>query len=140
MKIIRSVIKLLEPYASTHGVKMTVKGRPLKIRGDKERLIEAFVNIIDNAIKYNKEGGRININITDKDRQAVVTVTDTGRGMPEGNKEKIFERFYRIETGAGAVQGSGLGLSIAKSIIEAHGGRIEVASKIGKGSSFIVYL
>lgn len=140
LKIIRSVIKLLEPYASTHGVKMTVKGRPLKIPGDKERLIEAFVNIIENAIKYNKEGGRVNINITDKDRQAVVSVTDTGRGMPEGNKEKIFERFYRIQTGADAVQGSGLGLSIAKSIIEAHGGRIEVASEVGKGSSFLVYL
>lgn len=140
IKIIRSVIKLLEPYASAHGVKMTVKGNPLKILGDKKMLTEAFVNIIDNAIKYNKEGGKININITDKDRQAVVTVADTGRGMPENKKKKIFERFYRIEANAGAVQGSGLGLSIAKSIIEAHGGRIEVASEVGKGSSFKVLL
>ena len=139
-KIITRVIKLYKPYASTLGIMITVKGGPLKILGDKEKLTETFTNLIDNAIKYNKLGGTIDIDIAAKNGEAIVTMTNTGTAIPHTEKENIFERFYRIETAASSVHGSGLGLSIAKSIIEAHGGRIEVKNTSEKENSFIVYL
>lgn len=111
---------------------ITVKGGPLKILGDKEKLTETFTNLIDNAIKYNKLGGTIDIDIAAKNGEAIVTMTNTGTAIPHTEKENIFERFYRIETAASSVHGSGLGLSIAKSIIEAHGGRIEVKTHLKK--------
>jgi|SRR3989338_3108207 len=140
MDVMKDVLKLLEPSASASGIKINLSGQRVNISGDRERLTEAFVNIADNAIKYNKKDGSVDIVVGDKNGEALVTVTDTGIGIPEKGREKIFDRFHRIDESRSVVAGSGLGLSIVRAIIKAHGGRIEVESEIGKGSRFMIFL
>jgi heavy metal sensor kinase len=114
---------------------------PVLINGDATRLKQLFLNLIDNAIKYTPSHGRISLSLERENGSAVVSVKDSGVGIQRRYQERIFERFYRVGHGAnGTVQGSGLGLSIAKWIAEAHHGFIEVRSREKKGSTFIVSL
>jgi heavy metal sensor kinase len=138
--LIGDVLKLLEPSASAKGVRIIVNGEDVMIKGDRERLTEAFINIIDNAIKYNKNNGTVEIRVDGRGGDAVISVEDTGIGIPISEKERIFDRFFRVDMSRGVVAGSGLGLSIVKAIINAHTGRIEVESEVGKGSRFTVFL
>ncbi len=138
--VLDDVIRLLSPTASNRGIGIEFNGDDVYIRGDREMLAEAFTNIVDNAIKYNRSGGTVGIEISRKDGMVAVAVRDTGIGIPENEKERLFDRFYRVDTSRGMVHGSGLGLSIAKIIIDAHGGRIDVESTVGRGSCFTVYL
>ena len=138
--LIGNVLKLLEPSASAKEIKMSLSGEDIKVRGDRERLTEAFINIIDNAIKYNKNSGSVEIKTGSKEGQAIISVEDTGIGIPESEKERIFDRFFRVDTSRSVVAGSGLGLSIVKAIINAHSGSIEVESEVGKGSIFKIFL
>ncbi len=98
---------------------------------------EVLDNLVDNAVKYSPGGGKISIS-ADHDNQMVrVTVGDEGMGIPEKGMQRLFERFYRVERGKGQIiKGLGLGLFICKTIIEAHGGKIEVSSQEGHGSQF----
>ncbi len=121
-------------------VKLT-RLEPVSINGDSTRLKQLFLNLIDNAIKYTPPRGRISLALEREDGSAVISVKDTGIGIPRRFQEKIFERFYRVvRAHNGIVPGSGLGLSIAKWIAEAHHGSIEVKSREKKGSTFIVIL
>jgi two-component system, OmpR family, phosphate regulon sensor histidine kinase PhoR len=107
------------------------------IEGDRERLQEVVENLLDNALLYTPEGGRIGLRARAGDGQVVVTVSDTGMGIPQTEQERVFERFYRVEEArAHAPGGVGLGLAIARHIVEAHGGRIWVDSAVGRGSEF----
>ena len=111
-------------------------GLPM-VRGDASLLRDVLQNLIDNAIQYTSEGGRIQVNATAGAREVVVTVADTGIGIPLGDQERIFERFYRVDAARSReAGGTGLGLSIAKHIVEAHGGRLWVESEVGRGSKF----
>ncbi len=113
----------------------------VSISGDATRLKQLFLNLIDNAIKYTESQGKVAISLQRQDGAAIVSVRDTGVGIPRKDQGKIFERFYRVARSRnGNVQGSGLGLSIAKWIAEAHHGTIEVKSREKKGSTFIVIL
>lgn len=138
--IMKDVLKLIEPSAVNKGIKINLGGRSITIRGDREGITEVFTNIVENAIKYNSSNGSVNIELEEKQGWAVVSVQDTGIGIPESEREKIFDRFYRVDASRGITVGSGLGLSIVRTITEAHGGRIEVLSELGKGSTFQVYL
>jgi signal transduction histidine kinase len=110
------------------------------IMGDKARLQQLFTNLIDNAIKYTPEGS-IRITIEKDEGNAVVQVRDTGIGIPQGEQEKIFKRFYRVDKSRSKENGGvGLGLSIAEWIVHAHRGRIQVESELNRGSAFTVYL
>lgn len=109
------------------------------ITGDKDKITEAFFNIIDNAIKYNREGGYIKITSNRENNLIKISVQDNGIGINQEDLEQIFERFFRSEP-AKNLEGSGLGLNIVKTIIEAHNGQIEVKSHPGQGSEFIVSL
>jgi signal transduction histidine kinase len=111
----------------------------LYIMGIQTGLMEAFLNIIENSVRYNREGGTVTVSAVKQDKQVVITVTDTGEGIKEGDWERIFERFSRADT-VRNTEGTGLGLSIVKSVINAHGGEITVRSEPGKGSSFSVLL
>ena len=94
-------------------------------------------NLLDNAVQYTQPGGKISLSAATHNSEAVVTVADTGIGIPLADKERIFERFYRVDAARSReVGGTGLGLSIAKHIVEAHGGRIWVDSAVGQGSQF----
>ena len=107
------------------------------VLGDASLLRDVVQNLLDNAIQYTAPRGRITVHISADNSNAVVTVTDTGIGIPLADQERIFERFYRVDAARSReAGGTGLGLSIARHIVEAHGGRIWVRSEVGAGSSF----
>ncbi|HTY37627.1 MAG TPA: ATP-binding protein [Bacteroidota bacterium] len=107
------------------------------VYGDKDRLRQALGNIVDNAIKYSPEGGAITLRLSESDRQATISIADTGQGIDQEHLPRIFERFYRVDkTRSREVGGTGLGLAIVKHIIEAHGSKIVVTSEVGKGTTF----
>jgi two-component system phosphate regulon sensor histidine kinase PhoR len=107
------------------------------VHGDSSLLRDVVQNLLDNAIRYTPEGGRVRIRADASPREAVVSVDDTGIGIPLTDQERIFERFYRVDAARSReAGGTGLGLSIAKHIVEAHGGRLWVESEVGHGSKF----
>ena len=113
----------------------------VKVQGDRYRLKQVLLNLIDNAIKYCPAGTRIQIRLAPADSGCVLEVKDNGPGIPRGEIERLFDRFYRIDKARSReIGGSGLGLSICKSICEGHGGRIEAESDLGRGSTFQVTL
>jgi signal transduction histidine kinase len=109
----------------------------LKITTDADRLARVLINLLGNAIKFSPPGETVSLDLRTTDKQLEVSVTDHGRGIPEGYHEVIFERFKQVEeSDAKEKSGSGLGLAICKSIIEQLGGTIGVESTFGKGSRF----
>jgi len=106
------------------------------ITGDTESLVRVFVNIIGNATKYTPAGGRISVHAGYDDHYVDVTVSDTGKGIPKDKIPFIFEPFYRVKEKGGQLEGSGLGLTFCKRIMEAHGGKIAVSSEEGVGTTF----
>jgi heavy metal sensor kinase len=111
------------------------------VMGDSDRLKQLVLNLVDNAIKYTPAGGKVMLSLSKTNGQAELTVEDTGIGIPVEDLPYIFDRFYRVDKARTRSQGgSGLGLSIAKWVVEAHGGSIEVESVVGKGSTFRVFL
>ncbi len=135
-------IEILQPSAAERDVSLEglIEAEPV-LEGDPEALSELCLNLIDNAIKYNQEGGRVEARLARDQGGIVFSVSDTGRGIPEAALPRIFERFYRVDRGRSRKEGgTGLGLAIAKHAAELHGGRIEVESSLGHGSTFRVFL
>jgi heavy metal sensor kinase len=115
--------------------------RPVEVEGDRARLKQVIVNLLDNAIKYTPEGGAVDVSVRAGDEKAVLEVSDSGVGIPGDALPYIFERFYRVDKARSRqMGGTGLGLAIVKSICAAHGGRVRVESEEGKGSRFSVEL
>jgi heavy metal sensor kinase len=111
------------------------------VMGDEIRLRQLMLNLVDNAVKYTSGGGKVTLSLEMSDGNARFMVEDTGIGIPPKHLEKIFDRFYRIDKSRSRLpDGLGLGLSISKWVAEAHGGRLLVESKVGKGSKFTVIL
>jgi len=106
---------------------------------DRDKIMRAFINLLDNAIKYTHDNGKIAVDIRRDDSGAIITVSDTGIGIPGPDLPRIFDRFYQVDTSRSS-EGFGLGLSIAKAIIDAHGGSICVASDQGRGTTFLISL
>jgi len=141
-----SVAELVEGCAATTLFKASRRNIALNlsyppelpaIRGDAGLLREVLQNLLDNAVQYTSPGGRVDLSAATRDHEAVITVADTGIGIPLADQERIFERFYRVDAARSReVGGTGLGLSIAKHIVEAHGGRLWVESTVGAGSQF----
>ena len=120
---------------------LEMKAKPTKgvpdIAGDRRRLGEVLQNLLDNAIQYTLPGGKIEVSAEAQNGEVIITVSDTGIGIPKADQPRIFERFYRVDAARSReAGGTGLGLSIAKHIVEAHGGRIWVDSELGQGSHF----
>jgi two-component system phosphate regulon sensor histidine kinase PhoR len=108
-----------------------------EISGDRRRLAEVLQNLLDNAIQYTLPGGEITLSAEARSDEIIVTVSDTGIGIPKADQPRIFERFYRVDVARSReAGGTGLGLSIAKHLVEAHGGRLWVESELGQGSRF----
>jgi two-component system phosphate regulon sensor histidine kinase PhoR len=141
-----SVQQLAESCVETASLKAKSKHLTLTVaipeglppaRGDANRLQEVLQNLLDNAVQYTPSGGRIEVTATHSDHRIVITVADTGIGIPQVEQSRIFERFYRVDAARSReAGGTGLGLSIARHIVEAHGGRIWVESAVGEGSRF----
>lgn len=141
-QVLREAIETLQSAADERRVELGARldDRPV-VHGDLEALSELFLNLIDNAIKYNENGGRVDARLSTEDGAILFEVNDTGRGIPEAALGRIFERFYRVDRGRSRQEGgTGLGLAIAKHAAELHGGRIEVESALGRGSTFRVVL
>ncbi|MFZ0035195.1 MAG: ATP-binding protein [Sedimentisphaerales bacterium] len=116
-------------------------GGDFTVRGNKDKLEQVFVNLVDNAIKYTKEGGRIKVLLAKADDSVIVTVEDNGIGIPKEDIERVFERFYRVDKAhSRELGGTGLGLSITKHIVSAHNGKIRIESEVNKGTKVFVIL
>jgi signal transduction histidine kinase len=113
----------------------------LQVRGDDAQLALMIRNLLDNAIRYTPRGGVIGLRLHATDDEVVLTVSDNGIGIPKESHERIFERFYRADSGRSReMGGTGLGLAIVKHVVERHGGRIELESEVGEGTTFTVTL
>ncbi|WP_138444066.1 sensor histidine kinase [Sinomonas susongensis] len=112
-----------------------------KVYGDPDLLVNAFRNLIDNAIRYSPENTKVGVGLRDKDGLVSVSVADQGEGLRPEDQERVFERFYRVDAARSRqTGGTGLGLSIVKHVVENHGGEVTVWSQLGKGSTFTVRL
>ena len=107
---------------------------------DRDKLKQVILNLLSNAIKYNRPNGSVILGAGAAETNTCITVQDTGLGIPEEALPHLFEKFYRVHDGEGATGGTGLGLSICKQIVQGHGGRMEVKSKLGVGTAFSVIL
>ena len=115
--------------------------QPLKVVGDSEQLYRLVSNLAINAIQHTSAGGKVTLILEADSHDALIGVTDTGIGIPEAELTLIFDRFYRVDQARSReLGGSGLGLSIAKAIAQAHQGSISVQSELGKGSTFTIRL
>jgi two-component system phosphate regulon sensor histidine kinase PhoR len=147
LSIIESVntaFQTVEAEALTQGVELIRGDIPpdLKVFASKTRLEQVLINLLDNAIKFNRHGGNVRLDVERRDDASVrVSVSDSGIGIPSADLSRIFERFYRVDKGRSrAVGGTGLGLSIVKHAMEQMNGTIEVESALGKGSRFTIAL
>jgi PAS domain S-box-containing protein len=134
--LIVEAVEMQRPLASSSSLELRVEVDPdvPDVLGDRDRLLQVFENLIGNAIKFTKAGGRITVGAASRDDEVVFWVGDTGCGIASENLPRVFDRFWQA-TRAGR-QGAGLGLTITKGIVEAHGGRIWVESKAGRGATF----
>jgi signal transduction histidine kinase len=126
--------------ARTIRLTWTVAARPLTIYADRKQIERLILNLLSNAVKYTPSGGAVEATLDRAGDQVMLIVRDTGYGIPEGELPYIFERFRRVGQLREKASGSGLGLAICKAIVDEHGGQIEVASEVGKGTRFTVYL
>lgn len=110
------------------------------VTGDRDKLKQVIMNLVSNAIKYNRPGGKVIITADTDDKSWHFSIADTGYGIPEESIPNLFQKFYRVKGLETKATGTGLGLSICKQIVLGHGGRIEVRSKVGEGTAFIVHM
>ena len=111
------------------------------VYGDETQLASMFTNLVDNAVKYTSPGGRVEVVGGSEGSEIIISISDTGIGIPEGKIPRIFERFYRVDKARSkATGGTGLGLSIVRHVAQNHGGRVTVESTPNEGSTFTVYL
>jgi len=139
-ELVATTVDQMLLLAADKGIKVTCEAQErVVVTGDRSRLKQIVVNLLDNAIKYTPAGGAVHLRATLNDAQPVLSVEDSGIGIPAEALPHVFERFYRVDTTRSAdTGGAGLGLAIVKTICDAHGAAVRVASALGRGSSFQV--
>lgn len=141
LKTAHDVEEILRHKADNREVTMTVEGEPVRIYGNQSYITELFLNLMDNAIKYNHEGGSLKVTVGAEDGKAVAVFSDTGIGISDEHQSRIFERFYRVDKSRSKqTGGTGLGLSIVKHIVAYHSGEIQLESELEKGTTITVKL
>ncbi len=162
-ELVSEAVGRMRPQAERNRIALRAGSiAPAVVMADRDRILQVFTNLLDNAIKFTPDGGTVEVTAGIEEHEAVISVSDSGRGIPEEHLPRVFDRFYRVERsrsrlparlpppgdphpgrpGMGASRsggdagGTGLGLAIAKHIVEAHGGRISVTSRAGEGSTF----
>lgn len=137
--IANEVIEALTVSASKKQVELRLNGESCVMNGIRRYLYEIVYNLCDNAIRYNKDGGKVTIDLKNTDGNVVLSVSDTGIGIPAEHQNRIFERFYRVDKShSKETGGTGLGLSIVKHAVAYHGGTIKLESKLGEGTTITV--
>ncbi len=129
------------PYAESRGVRLVLDTEPLTLRADTLRLTQLLNNLVSNGVKFTPDGGTVTVRTSSENGAGILEVEDTGMGIPADEQDKLFERFFRSSVAhRRSIEGTGLGLVIAKAITERHGGRIEFESQVGEGTTFRVEL
>lgn len=134
-EVVAGAMQRLEKYGSTHHLRVEQEDDLLMARIDARLILQVLTNLIDNAVKYTPPGSEIAVRTLRRDGMVVVEVADTGPGIPDADKEKVFEMFY-TSAGSDARRGMGLGLALCKSIVNAHGGTISVSDNVPHGAVF----
>jgi signal transduction histidine kinase len=137
-ELVREQVQLFFLQLTTHRLTIDLPDAPLVIDGDRDRMSQVVGNLLSNAIKYSPEGGEVRVSARRTRSDAVVTVSDEGVGIRPEDTERIFEKFFRSAEATKTVGGTGLGLAVAREIVSSHGGRLEVSSTRGEGSTFVV--
>ena len=142
-ELVADCVRAAHVLAMQKGLRLKIDGAlpAITVSGDDEMLKRMLLNLLDNAVKYTPAGGEISVALGSQQEYARIVVTDTGIGIPEADQPRIFDRFYRVDKARSrALGGAGLGLSIARWIVEGHGGSLSVESAPGRGSAFTVEL
>jgi len=143
MQLVEQVLEANSGYGEQFGVTFVLTGNVAgaRVQGDADRLTQVLTNLLSNAAKFSPAGGTVEVAVTRQDRQLCVSVSDHGPGVPAAFRARIFGKFAQADGSTSRQNaGAGLGLSIAKAIIERHGGRIDYTSELGQGATFFVDL
>lgn len=141
MQLIRSILANFEKDYTDKRIQVTLDGESVDIFADRDKISQVIINLMSNAVKFTYEGGSIRLTVGTDPDNAVISIDDSGMGIAPEHQPFIFERFYRADASRSRLTGgSGIGLTIAKAIVEAHKGTISLESALGKGTQFIITL
>lgn len=141
LRTAQDVEEILQNKAYNHKVSVFVKGENVVIEGNQSYMTELLLNLMDNAVKYNNDDGSVWVEVSRSGENAVIVVRDNGIGIAEKDRERVFERFYRVDKSRSKqTGGTGLGLSIVKHIVAYHNGEIAISSSLGKGTEITVII
>jgi len=140
--LVRDCVSVMMPQAQQKNIRIACHAQDdlPSIYGDASRLKQVLMNLLSNAVKYTAANGSVTTDVSQLDDVVHVAIKDTGRGIPERDLPHIFDKFYRVPDSEGWAAGTGLGLSITKEIAEAHGGRVDVESQVGVGTTFTLVI
>ena len=139
MQVANEAVDSLQPFAADLGISLTLTGESAPMKGAAQLLSLMIHNLCDNAIKYNKKGGSVNVNIENQDDEALLTVSDTGIGIEPNLQDRVFERFYRVDKSRSrSMEGTGLGLSIVKHTAMLHNAKIDLCSIPNEGTTVVI--
>jgi two-component system, OmpR family, phosphate regulon sensor histidine kinase PhoR len=148
--LLERTVAVIKPLAGKkhHTIELSLPDEYVVVEGDEERLVQVFINLLENAVKYTPDHGQISVSIRPSTRNGTtarpmidIVVTDSGIGIPEADRPRVFERFYRVDKARSReLGGTGLGLAIVKHIVEAHSGHVWVEGSAPRGSRFVVRL
>lgn len=139
--VVRDEVERIRVRAEEENLSLDLEIEEVAFNGSQRDLALAVRNLLDNALRYTPEGGTVSVSVSTEDEEAVLHVNDSGEGIPSRDRERVFERFYRVDSARSReTGGTGLGLSIVKHVAESHGGSVELESELGVGSSFIIRL
>jgi len=134
-------VEQMRPLSETDDVLLNLEGPSVTVPADRERVEQVLTNLLGNAIRYSGDGGTVRVTTWRNGREAGISVSDTGPGIPDAMRRRIFERFVRVDASRGSDRGgAGLGLAISKEIVDAHAGRIWIEPQDGRGSTFVIAL
>lgn len=135
--LIKSAVNIMQPLADKAGVKLAISSLSCELWADQDRIVQTLTNLLSNAIKFSPPGNTVYLRAETQKHEVLLTIQDTGRGIPKDKLDSIFERFQQVDSSDSRNhEGTGLGLAICKSIVEQHGGHIWVESSLAEGSSF----
>jgi two-component system phosphate regulon sensor histidine kinase PhoR len=142
-ELLQEALGVMQPAAEQKNIKLTSEFSPLYlgVLADRDMLLQGAINLISNAVKYTRPGGSVTVRSQLNDQEVAFEVQDTGVGLSEEDRRRVFEKFYRVKKDSDMASGTGLGLALVKHIVEdVHGGRVDVVSQEGQGSTFQVSL
>ena len=134
------VVARAQEHADRWELELDLPAAGVVVEADREKLFQVLLNLVDNAVKFSPDGGRISISARRRAESAEVRIADEGIGIPRADQQRIFSKFFRAEGTGPGVEGTGLGLFLARGLLLAMGGRIWVESKEGRGSTFVFEL